>query len=135
MAKYSNVRTSSLLSAVNNAISGLGKHNLTQVKYSLSGKNILESQVKQVINSSINSIENSYQLNGSISNLKKKLLSLKSALSYIEKCQKLEKEIDDLERRLRNASDFSYRSILRQIESKTRSLRSYEVKVDNTLSR
>lgn len=133
MGKYSSVNVKSLLSVTNTAISELSSHNLNAIHISLQNQNILMSQASKNVSLSLNNIINSKNINGSISNLKDKLTNLKKACEYIEKCQSIEEEIFQLEKKLYKKDGKKSSSIQSQINSKKNTLASYERKVDDQL--
>ncbi len=135
MAKYSNVRANELLNAINTSLGDINKHNLSNVKSSLGNKMILDSGVSPRVSKAISSITSNGSLNGNLVNLKNKLTNLKNAVNIIIKYQKLEREIQELKRRLSTASKYAINSIRRQIASKERTLALYESQIDRFLSR
>lgn len=87
------------------------------------------------VSKAISSITSNGSLNGNLVNLKNKLTNLKNAVNIIIKYQKLEREIQELKRRLSTASKYAINSIRRQIASKERTLALYESQIDRFLSR
>ncbi len=131
---YTNINTSALSSAINEALNGLNSYNLNLIYNNLNSKDILNAQAKNPLNNALNDTINDTSINGSIINLKNKLNDLKKANEYIKIYQNLEKEIRSLEKRLYNHDGTKNKSIERQINSKKNNLKNYENKINNILS-
>ncbi len=135
MGKYSKVNASNMQTQATKALSELNFHNLSDSIQVINNKGVLNSSANKVLSDALSNITERTSLNGSIPNLKKYLNNLKEASSYIMKYQTLEKEINNLYALLARAKEKEALSIRSQIRQKENSLKSYEQKIDNLLSK
>ena len=134
MGRYSNVNARSLLTAVMNALNEISKYDLTDVSNTLNKEDVFSSPVKEKIIKSLNNINTSKALNGSVATLKDKLDKLKEAANLITNCQTLEKDITNLQARLRKPDGSINQAVQREINNKKNSLSNNETRVDKLLS-
>lgn len=151
MGKYSNISATNLKSQVDKALNELGHQTLENVKSGIKSSTILNSSASNVLENALSSISNSTNIVGSMTVLKNNLNSLKTASEYIENYQKLEKEIEELEKRRYKEESYKEwcsehqkyhsrsrtvedKAVVAKINKKTKEKNDCEAKIDKLLS-
>ena len=99
MSVYSNVSSTNLLNDVNCALSELESHKLDSIISIISNRSYLDSAASSVVNKTLNKVNTSTNIKGSIAVLKKNLQALVKACESVTEIQNLEDKIESLERR------------------------------------
>ena len=101
MSTYSNVNVSSMKSTVSNAMRELANHSINKSSiYGSFTTSIITESAANKIRESLDKIQTSTGLNGSVATLNNKLSQLYSALDKIQSIQNAEADIKELEPKL-----------------------------------
>lgn len=132
MGKYSQIRTGSLQTLVSDLSSDLIKHDISKLNSIVSDKNYFDTINSKEIIESLNKVNTSSTVVGSVSNIKKYITRLKKAIVYIQRYQTIEAEIRHLTQML-NSEQNNDIQINKKIMIYRSQLSEYERSIDQLL--